>query len=79
MQRYSIIHCSGQSLQLLVEGTATVPLQIIKEDDIPADDDEDDEEYDEDDEDGEDDEDDDEEIDKISAAIFIIKMQFSLC
>ena len=56
-----------------------MPLQIIKEDDIAADDDEDDEEYDEDDEDGEDDEDDDEEIDKISAAIFIIKMQFSLC
>ena len=33
------MQCSGQSLQLLVEcGAATVSLQIIKEDDIGADD-----------------------------------------
>ena len=52
MQRYPIaannpcrdiqitaMQCSGQSLQLLVEcGGATVSLQIIKEDDIGADD-----------------------------------------
>ena len=49
-------------------------MQIIKEDDINEDDYEDGDYVDEDEEDDEDEDG----IDKISAAIFIIKMQFSL-